>query len=168
MGSRSGLVHQIFTPLPVGVRDGTIYRATVATCTGYKDKIKLSRKMLLPPECFRYTTMNFGGHAAVTPRTHRRPASRPFLQGARRASHCLSMYYNVQGHIHLTESPGFNADGAGSRMLLFWHILASKTPLWFAHTVVWERQQCVLACPQGSRLLLGISHSKARALSISD
>ena len=41
-----------------------------------------------------------GGHFAVIPGKHTRPASRHFPQGARRASHHRSMCRNVQDHIH--------------------------------------------------------------------
>ena len=60
----------------------------------------------------------FGGHSVVIPRIHRRPASRHLPQGARKASHHWSICENVQGHVHSTVSPGFNAVGAGSSMLL--------------------------------------------------
>ena len=63
---------------------------------------------------------DLGGSSAVTPGIHRRPASRLCPQHARRASHHWSMCQNVQGHVHLMESPGFSAVGAGSKILFWW------------------------------------------------
>ena len=76
--------------------------------------------MLLSPGHFGYTTMIFGGHSAIAPGIHMRPASRPFPQGSRKTCHHWSMCQNVQDHTHSTESQGFNAVGAVRRMLLCW------------------------------------------------
>ena len=91
MGSHPGLVYQPFTALTVGVTDRLINRAMGDTCTSHKDKTKVPYKMILPPRCFGFTIVIFGGHSAVTPGIHRRPASRPFPEGARRDSHHWSM-----------------------------------------------------------------------------
>ena len=108
-GSLPGLVYHTFTPFPMGVTEGPIDSATGGACTGQNDKTKLPRKMLLPSGHSGYTTMTFGGHSAVIPGIHTRPASRPCLQGARRASHHWSMCPKVQDHIHSMESPEFSA-----------------------------------------------------------
>ena len=138
MGPHLGLVYQTFIPLPVGVTDGSIYRAMGGTCTGHKDKTKLPHKMLLPPGRFGYTTMTFGGHSAVTPGIHTRPASRPFLQGARMTIHCWSMCQNVQGQVYSPVSPGLKALGAGSRVLLCWPYpgLNNSSLAWMCNCII--------------------------------
>ena len=103
----------------MGVTEGSIYSVTGGACTGHNDKTKLPGKMLLPSGHSGYTTVTFGSHSAVIPGIHRRPASRPCPQGARRASHHCSVCQKVQGHVHSMESPGFSAVGAVSKML-FW------------------------------------------------
>ena len=107
-GSLPGLVYHTFIPLPMGVTEGSICSATGGACSGCNDKTKLPGKMLLPSGHSEYTTVTFGGSSAVIPGIHRRPASRPCPQGARRVSHHWSMCCKVQGHVHSMESPGFS------------------------------------------------------------
>ena len=108
------------------------------------DKTKFPGKMLLPSGHSGYTTVTFGGHTAVIPGIHRRPASRPYPQGARRASHHWSMCQKVQGHIHSLESLGFSAGGAGSRMLLWWpHLGFSDSSLLCTCGCIGEVAICV-------------------------
>ena len=88
--------------------------------------------------------MIFGGHSAVTPGIHTRPASRPFPQGARRATHHWCMCRNVLGHVHSTVSPGFNAVGAGSRMLLCWSYPGFNNPsLVCIYSCTGEAARCI-------------------------
>ena len=165
--SLPGLVYHTFTPFPEGVTEGSIYSATGGACTGHKEKTKLPSKMLLPSGRSGYTAVTFGGHSAVITGVHRRSASRPCPQGARRASHLWSMCGKVQGHVHSMESPGFSAVGAGSKILFWWPNLGLLILPWFALAVVWGRQPYVLACLRDSVLPSGASHSNAEALSIS-
>ena len=72
--SLPGLVYHMFTPFPMGVTEGSIYGATGGVHTGHNDKTKLPGKMLLPSGHSGYTTVTFGGHCAVIPGIHRRPA----------------------------------------------------------------------------------------------
>ena len=118
-GSLPSLVYHDLTPILVGVTEGSIYSATGGACTGCNDKTKLPGKMLLASGSTGYTTETFGSHSAVIPGIHRRPASRPYPQGFRRASDHWSMCQKVKGQIHSMKSPGFSAVGAGSRRL-FW------------------------------------------------
>ena len=128
----------------MGVTEGFIYSATGGACTGHNDKTKLSGKMLLPSGHSGYTTVTFGGYSVVIPGIHRRPASRPCPQGARRASHRWSMCRKVQGHVHSMESLGFSAVGAGSKML-FWcpNLGFSDSSLVCTCSCIGEAAKCV-------------------------
>ena len=76
-GSLAGLVYHTFTPLPMGITEGSIYSAAGGACTGHDDRTQLPAKMLLPSGHSGYTTVTFGGHSAVIPGILMRPASRP-------------------------------------------------------------------------------------------
>ena len=106
----------------MGVTDGSLYKAKGGTCTGHKDKTELPYKMLLPPRCFGNTTMILGGHFAVTPGIHRRPAFRPFPkvpEGPAIVGPCvkvcraMSTQRNLWGLVQLVLLAGYS----GSQML---------------------------------------------------
>ena len=77
-----------------------------------------------------HTTVIFDHHPGVIPGIHRRPASRPCPQGARRASHHWSMCQKVQGHVYSKESLGFSSVAAGSKMLFWWPNLGFSDSSW--------------------------------------
>ena len=118
-----------------------------------------------------YNTVTFGGHSAVIPGIPRRPASRPFPQCARRASHHWSMCQKVQGHVYSKESLGFSSVAAGSKMLFWWPNLGfSDSSLVCTCSCIGEAAICVayvLTCLWGSRLPFRVSHSNTVVWSIS-
>ena len=113
------------------VTDGSVYRATGGTCTGHKDKTKLSHKMLLPPGHFGYTIMIFGGHSAanaLTPVGFELPSlelpcphSRLRQQGSQENTQGCHKSENIQFLCPL--APGYVVESQGTNELLILHLV---------------------------------------------
>ena len=134
MGSRPGLVYQTFTALPVGVTDGSVYRATGGTCTGHKDKANFPIRYPYFPAILGHHYYDLCGPFCCYSRNTQEASFQAFSQGARRATHHWSMCSNVQGHSK--ESPGLNKDGVVAGCCSAGHILASITLLRVAHIAI--------------------------------
>ena len=90
---------------------------TAGAFPGHYVKRKVPVEMHLASPSSEYTTLAFGGHPAVIPGIHRKPASRPCPHGARKASHRWRLCRKLQGHIHAMESPRICAVADGSKMV---------------------------------------------------